>query len=140
MGGGMTEMIDDVAFAHAPVAADGAFDLLQTLHTVRRMSNLMSDFQAQNAANFIAGFSQLAASAPWPDFTLQVNPLKLGIDSASALDGLLVIGSLRPATEDTGQSGALLVRGRAIAWTARSAHSWQPDRALPSGYRGGPQS
>ena len=74
------------------MAADGAYDLLHTLRTVRLMPSLMSDIQAQNASSFIAGFSQPAASAPWPDFILEVNQLKLGIDSVSAVDGLLVIG------------------------------------------------
>jgi len=93
MGGGMTEIIDDVAFARAPIAADGAHDLLHMLRTVRRMPILLSNVQARHAADFIAAFSQLAANAPWPKFTLEVNPLKLGIGSVAAVDGLLVIES-----------------------------------------------
>ena len=91
MGGGMTEVIDDVTFARAPIDADGAHDLLHTLRTVRRMPALLSGTQAQHAAHFIANFSQLAASAPWPNFTLEVNPLKLGTDEVAAVDGLLLI-------------------------------------------------
>ena len=30
------------------------------------------------SAAFIAGFSALAATAPWPEFTFEVNPLKVG--------------------------------------------------------------
>ena len=36
MGGGMTEIIDDAVLARAPVDADGAFDLLDRLRTLRR--------------------------------------------------------------------------------------------------------
>ena len=78
MGGGMTEIIDDVVFARAPIDADGAEDLLRRLRTLRRMPTLLSDQQARQVAAFIAGFSALVASAPWPTFTLEVNPLKVG--------------------------------------------------------------
>ncbi len=92
MGGGMTEVIDDVVFTRAPTDADGAFDLVRRLRTVRRLPTLLSDLQVRLAADFIARFSALAASAPWPSFTLEVNPLKLGTQDAAAVDGLLIIG------------------------------------------------
>jgi acetate---CoA ligase (ADP-forming) len=92
MGGGMTEVIDDVVFTRAPIDADGAFDLLTRLRTVRRLPMLLSDLQLRLAADFVARFSMLAASAPWQSFTLEVNPLKLGTENAAAVDGLLIIG------------------------------------------------
>ncbi len=92
MGGGMTEIIDDVAFTRAPIDADGAYDLLGTLRTMRRLPELVSDAQRRQAAGFIARFSSLAASAPWPGFTFEVNPLKIGREAVAAVDGLLLIG------------------------------------------------
>ena len=47
--------------------------------------------QRELAADFVARFSSLAASAPWQRFTLEVNPLKLGADAAAAVDGLLLL-------------------------------------------------
>jgi acetyltransferase len=93
IGGGMTEAIDDVAFARAPIAADGALDLIGTLRTVRRLPHFLSDRQRTLAADFVARFSALAATAPWPRFTLEVNPLKLADDACAAVDGLLIIES-----------------------------------------------
>jgi acetyltransferase len=92
MGGGMTEVIDDVVFARAPIDADGAEDLLRRLRTVRRLPGLLSDGQARAVAAFVARFSALAASAPWREFTLEVNPLKVGADAVAAVDGLLIVG------------------------------------------------
>jgi len=92
MGGGMTEVIDDVVFTRTPIDADGAFDLVTRLRTVRRLPTLLSDLQVRLAADFVARFSALAASAPWPNFTLEVNPLKLGPQDVAAVDGLLIIG------------------------------------------------
>ena len=43
------------------------------------------------ARSSLASFSQLAATAPFERFTLEVNPLKLGADAAAAVDGLLII-------------------------------------------------
>jgi len=90
-GGGMTEIIDDVVFTRAPIDAEGAFDLLGQLRTLRRLPELLPDARRQAAAAFVAGFSALAATAPWPRFTFEVNPLKLGSEAVAAVDGLLLI-------------------------------------------------
>ena len=50
MGGAMTEIIDDVAFARAPIDADGAFDLIGCLRTIARLPALLSDEQRSRAA------------------------------------------------------------------------------------------
>lgn len=92
LGGGLTEIIDDVAFARGPIDVDGATDLLACLRTVRRNPGFLSPAQTKLAADFIANFSAVVASAPWQDFTLEINPLKLGADSAAAVDGLMIIG------------------------------------------------
>ena len=91
MGGGMTEIIDDVALARAPLDEAGAFDLLGCLRTLRRLPATMSDGQRRAAADFVARFSQAIAGAPWPRFTFEVNPVKLDAERCVAVDGLLVI-------------------------------------------------
>jgi acyl-CoA synthetase (NDP forming) len=91
MGGGMTEIIDDIVFSRAPIDADGADDLLRRLRTLQRLPTLLSASQVRQAADFVAGFSVLAASAPWEQFTLEVNPLKIANDAVAAVDGLLVV-------------------------------------------------
>ena len=48
------------------------------LRTLRRLPEFLSRSPARLAADFIARFSALVASAPWPQFTFEVNPLKLG--------------------------------------------------------------
>jgi acetate---CoA ligase (ADP-forming) len=92
MGGGMTEIIDDVAFTRAPIDADGAYDLADRLRTVRRLPTLLSHDQRRQVAAFVAGFSALVATAPWESFTFEVNPLKVGRDGVAAVDGLLIVG------------------------------------------------
>jgi hypothetical protein len=57
---------------------------------------LLSGSQIWLAVDFIAGFSALAASAPWSGFTLEANPLKLGTDAVAAVDGLLIVESQLP--------------------------------------------
>jgi acyl-CoA synthetase (NDP forming) len=91
VGGAATELVDDVAFARAPIDADGAFDLVAELRTLRRMPAYLTQRQRELATDFLARFSQLATSAPFERFTLEVNPLKLGADACAAVDGLLIV-------------------------------------------------
>jgi acyl-CoA synthetase (NDP forming) len=91
LGGGMTEIIDDVVFARAPIDPDGAFDLISRLRTITRLPTLLPDADRWRAAGFLARFSALVATAPWESFTFEVNPLKLGADQMAAVDALLVI-------------------------------------------------
>jgi acyl-CoA synthetase (NDP forming) len=91
IGGGMTEVVDDVAFTRAPIDAGGAADLIGTLRTMRRFPAYLTDVQRDLAARFVATFSALAASAPFERFTLEVNPLKLGASTAAAVDGLMIV-------------------------------------------------
>jgi acetate---CoA ligase (ADP-forming) len=91
MGGGMTEIIDDVVFARAPIDGSGASELIGRLRTLRRLPTLLPCPQRKAAASFLARFSALAASAPWGRFMLEVNPIVLGDDVCAAVDGLLVI-------------------------------------------------
>jgi acetyltransferase len=92
MGGGITEIIDDVVFARAPIGADGAFDLLGCLRTIDRLPGLLPDTDRRQVSDFLARFSMLVATAPWESFTFEVNPVKIGTDEMAAVDALLVIG------------------------------------------------
>jgi acyl-CoA synthetase (NDP forming) len=96
IGGATTEIVDDIVLARAPIDAAGALDMLARLRTLRRFPAFLSERQRALAADFVARFSTLAASARWPRFTLEVNPLKLGDDEAAAVDGLLLIESPTP--------------------------------------------
>jgi acyl-CoA synthetase (NDP forming) len=91
IGGGMTEIIDDVVFARAPIDADGAFDMLGRLRTIGRLPALLPDADRRRAADFLARFSAIVATAPWDRFTFEINPVKLGTDEMAAVDALLVI-------------------------------------------------
>jgi hypothetical protein len=91
MGGGITEIIDDVVFARAPIGADGAFDLLGRLRTIERLPALLPDSDRRQVSDFLARFSALVATAPWDSFTFEVNPVKIGSDEMAAVDALLVI-------------------------------------------------
>lgn len=90
-GGVLTEAIDDVALARAPVDEAGAAALLARLRLMRRAEKLAPGARLSNLTAFIARFSQLAAAAPWRRFVLEVNPLAWSAAGAVALDGLLVI-------------------------------------------------
>ena len=92
IGGALAEVADDVVFARAPIDAGGAYDLVGELSTLARHPSYLTEAQRRAAASFVAGLSALAATAPWPRFTLEVNPLKLAADRAAAVDGLLVVG------------------------------------------------
>ena len=91
LGGGATELIDDVVLARAPIHAEGAVDLMGRLRTVRRLPDLLSSRQREMAAGFVARFSAIVATAPWPSFTFEINPLKVGTEDMAAVDALLVV-------------------------------------------------
>ena len=86
-GGGLAELIDDVALARAPLAEASARDLLEELRVVKVTTGL----DIGPLARFVADFSQIAAAAPWAGFTLEINPVRWHGDGVVALDGLLVI-------------------------------------------------
>jgi acetyltransferase len=92
IGGAMTEVIDDIVFARAPLDAAGANDLLDRLVILHRSPDYLTRRQRELAAQFVARFSELVATAPWEQFTFEVNPLKLGSDAIAAVDALLIIG------------------------------------------------
>jgi acyl-CoA synthetase (NDP forming) len=90
-GGTLTEVIDDVALARAPLDRSSALRLLRQLRLVRHTERRAGAAGLAALADFVAGFSRLAATAPWPRFVLEVNPVKWQPDGPVAVDGLLVV-------------------------------------------------
>jgi acyl-CoA synthetase (NDP forming) len=90
-GGTLTEVLDDVVLARAPVGEAKARRMLEQLRIVRHAASLAPEARPEAAAAFVAAFSQLAASAPWRRFVLEVNPIRWGSDGVVAVDGLLVV-------------------------------------------------
>jgi len=89
-GGVLTELIDDVVIERAPVSEALAAHMLGRLRIRQAVT-------VGHAAAFIARFSELAASAPWSRFILEVNPVLCSREAAVAVDGLLVIEASTPA-------------------------------------------
>src|SRR5205823_13166350 len=83
----------------AIAAMKGHFDAgtLRPLAVVsaKRTSSLASKIdphaRISPAAEFVARFSELAASAPWRRFVLEINPIKWEAEFVTAVDGLLLI-------------------------------------------------
>ena len=90
-GGTLTEVLDDVVLARAPVDEAQVRHMLERLRIVRHAARLAPEVRTETAAAFVAAFSQLAASAPWRRFVLEVNPIRWGRDGVVAVDGLLVV-------------------------------------------------
>jgi acyl-CoA synthetase (NDP forming) len=91
VGGGLTELIDDVAIARAPVGAAFAAEMIDALRSRRHARDGDGALPTAPAAEFVAAFSSLAARAPWKRFVFEVNPIKWSRDGAVAVDGLLII-------------------------------------------------
>jgi acetate---CoA ligase (ADP-forming) len=90
-GGGLTELIDDVVIARAPVGPAYAADMIERLRSRRHAKDEDGALPPQPAADFVSAFSSLAASAPWKRFVFEVNPIKWTRDGAVAVDGLLIV-------------------------------------------------
>jgi acyl-CoA synthetase (NDP forming) len=86
-GGGLTELIDDVVMERAPVSKSVADRMLDRLRIRKHAGDTAP------AAEFIARFSELAATAPWSRFTLELNPVKWTSDRVVAVDGLIIVDS-----------------------------------------------
>jgi acyl-CoA synthetase (NDP forming) len=91
VGGGLTELVDDVVTRQAPVDEAAAADMIARLRSCRHLRPGGDDAATRPAAEFVAAFSRLAASAPWTRFTFEVNPVKWTADAAVAVDGLLIV-------------------------------------------------
>lgn len=90
-GGTMTETIDDIALARAPLDEAGAAALLARLRMMPAAMRLSPEADPAALARFVADFSQLAAAAPWRRFTLELNPVKWSAAGIVAVDGLILV-------------------------------------------------
>jgi acetate---CoA ligase (ADP-forming) len=90
-GGGLTELIDDVATERAPVDRARAVAMLERLRIMRRAAYEHDPLALEAPAHFIARFSELAATAPWDRFVFETNPIKWTRDGVVAVDGLLIL-------------------------------------------------
>ncbi len=89
-GGGLAELIDDVVIARAPVDASYAATLLGRLR-LSHIGHSHPPSREDPAVRFIVRFSNIAATAPWRRFVLEMNPIKWQPTSAIAVDGLLIV-------------------------------------------------
>ena len=91
-GGALTELIDDVCTARAPVSVELAAWMIDRLRTRSRAKDAHGMLDTAPAARFVARFSELAATAPWERFVFEINPVLWRRADAVALDGLLIVG------------------------------------------------
>ena len=90
-GGGLTELIDDVVTARAPLDPARAASLLARLRIRRFAVDPDGPLPIEPVVDVLVRFSELASTAPWARFVLEVNPLKWTRAGAVAVDGLLII-------------------------------------------------
>jgi acyl-CoA synthetase (NDP forming) len=90
-GGGLTELIDDVVTARAPVDEKVAASMIARLRLQAQARDEYGTLDPAPVASFVAKLSQLGAGAPWRRFTFEVNPIKWTRTGALAVDGLLIV-------------------------------------------------
>jgi acetyltransferase len=90
-GGNLTEIIDDVTIASAPLDADEAAAMLERLRIVRGARKLDPDAKLADLAGFVAHVSRAAMSAPWRRFVIEINPVKWRAAGVTAVDGLIIV-------------------------------------------------
>lgn len=90
-GGSFTELIDDVTLQRAPIGEDHALQMIDRLRIARSAARSKVPPDRTLLAQFIAALSQLAASAPWHRFVLEINPVKWSDEQVRAVDGLLIV-------------------------------------------------
>jgi acyl-CoA synthetase (NDP forming) len=90
-GGGLTEIIDDVVLARAPLSIAGASSLLRRLRIVRSAAKIDASARLESLAGYLAHFSEVASAAPWRQFVIEINPVKWRGEGVTAVDGLIII-------------------------------------------------
>jgi acyl-CoA synthetase (NDP forming) len=88
-GGMLTELLDDVVLAPAPLGRAAAEAALRRLRIMRQAGD-----PSPALLDFVCRFAALAASVPWSRFVLEVNPVKWTATEARAVDGLLIIDAV----------------------------------------------
>jgi acyl-CoA synthetase (NDP forming) len=101
LGGTLTEVLRDTAFALAPVTAPAARALLESLRTAALLHGVRGrppvDLDA--AAEAVARISELAAAHPEID-EIEVNPLLATPHGVTALDARIVLGNTPASRSD----------------------------------------
>ncbi len=87
----MTELLDDVVTARAPVDETVAAEMIGRLRSAARARDTQGPLDRAAPAAFVAALSRLGAGAPWPRFTFEMNPIRWNRHGVVAVDGLLVI-------------------------------------------------
>jgi hypothetical protein len=87
----LTELLDDVALARAPLDPAAALRLIGRTGLPAAAAKLCREADAEQLAQVVAQFSRLVAAAPWRRFVLELNPLRWRGSGAVAIDGLLII-------------------------------------------------
>lgn len=90
-GGVLTEVISDVILERAPFDVGAATRMLKQLRVIERLLSRDPERDLTPLAEFVSRFSQLAASAPWSRFVIEVNPVSWIEQRVVAIDGLLII-------------------------------------------------
>jgi acetyltransferase len=90
-GGVLTELLAAVTLRRAPFDSWVAEQSLRRLRLVKYLEKKGALPDLGSLASFLAHFSQLAASAPWKRFVIELNPVKWHDSRVVAVDGLLVI-------------------------------------------------
>jgi acetyltransferase len=90
-GGVLTELLDDVVTARAPVGEAQAAAMIERLKVRRYARDDRGPLATAAPAAFVAALSALFAAAPYRRFTFEANPVKWTREGVVALDGLLVI-------------------------------------------------
>ena len=74
-GGNLTELLDDVVLARAPVDEAAARRMLERLRVIHHGAGSRIDWDIGAPARFLSLFSQVATSIPWREFALETNPV-----------------------------------------------------------------
>lgn len=90
-GGGLTELLDDVVTARAPIGIETAASMIEGLKMRPHARDADGILPTAPPARFIAQLSEMAAAAPWRRFVMEVNPIIWVRDRVVAVDGLLII-------------------------------------------------
>ncbi|MFC7399299.1 acetate--CoA ligase family protein [Chelatococcus sp. GCM10030263] len=90
-GGNLTEIIDDVTIASAPLDQEEAVAMLERLRIVRGARKLDPDAKLADLVAFVAHVSRVAMSVPWRRFVIEINPVKWRSAGVTAVDGLIIV-------------------------------------------------
>lgn len=90
-GGILTELMDDVVLARAPLGIEAARSLIEPLHVAEAARKLCPGAKIDDLARFVADFSVLINDAPWASYVVEINPVKWNAAGTKAVDGLIII-------------------------------------------------